>query len=108
MRSDDESEFLPFSLAFTGFEWDENKRRINLNKHQIDFRSVWQIFDQPLCRRRSDKDGEIRFLVVGVIDDVEASVIYTEREEGICRIISARRARPEERRAYRSLFARGT
>ncbi|MBC7102232.1 MAG: BrnT family toxin [Parvibaculum sp.] len=104
MRANDQA-FRTFTHSFSGFEWDEDKRQINLKKHRIDFRSVLRIFDRPLCRRRSDKNGETRFLVVGVFDDAEVSVIYTEREEGICRIISARRARPEERRAYRSLLS---
>lgn len=91
-------------VTFKRFEWDEDKRQINLQKHGIDFPKVLRIFALPVCRRRSDKNGETRFLVVGVLDDVEIAVIYTEREEGVCRIISARRARPEERRAYRSLL----
>ena len=104
MRSGRENAFEEYTSSFISFEWDEDKRQINLQKHGIDFPKVLRIFALPVCRRRSDKNGETRFLVVGVLDDVEIAVIYTEREEGVCRIISARRARPEERRAYRSLL----
>ncbi|MDO8839897.1 MAG: BrnT family toxin [Parvibaculum sp.] len=104
---EDAPAYEAFDSPFASFEWDEDKRQINIAKHGIDFRQVPDLFEQRLCRRRSDQNGEMRFLVVGVLNDVEISIVYTEREEGVCRIISARRARPEERRAYRSLYARG-
>jgi uncharacterized DUF497 family protein len=97
--------FEPFDPSFTRFVWDEKKRLLNVANHGIDFRDALWIFGQVLCRKRSDRSGEVRFLVVGVLNDVEIAVIYTEREEGVCRIISARRARVEERRAYRALHA---
>jgi uncharacterized DUF497 family protein len=31
------------------FEWDENKRLINLQRHGIDFADVWQIFDYDIA-----------------------------------------------------------
>ncbi len=98
--------FETYEPAFSGFEWDETKQRRNIEKHGLSFVDVLPIFDQIVGRRASDRDGESRYLVVGVLGNVEISVIYTQREENICRIISARRARVEERRAYRALHAR--
>jgi len=104
MPADDRFEIAEFDFAH--FEWDEPKRVSNIVKHNIDFRDLIPLFAQTLCRKKSDRKGETRFLVVGVLD-VEVSIIYTERQKGVCRIISARRARPEERRAYRALLPRG-
>jgi len=100
-----EWQFEKIAPEFVQFEWDDKKQRINIGKHHINFIDVLPIFAEVLCRKRSDREGEMRFLVVGVLNDVEIAVIYTERKKGVCRIISARRARVEERRAYRSLFS---
>jgi uncharacterized DUF497 family protein len=97
--------FEIFDPGFIAFEWDEAKRAINIGKHRVNFVDVLPVFAGALCRKRSDRQGETRFLVVGVLNDVEIAVIYTQREKGVCRIISARRARIEERRAYRALFS---
>ena len=43
--------------------------------------------------------GEKRILAIGLLEDVEITVIYTTRGETI-RIISARRARRNERKKY--------
>lgn len=97
--------FETFNPDFVAFEWNEAKRRDNVTKHGINFSDVLVIFAQALCRKHSDQHGEMRFLVVGVLNDVEIAVIYTEREKSVCRIISARRARIAERRAYHALLA---
>ena len=44
------------------FEWDENKRFINLQRHGIDFADVWRIFENEthtIIDNRFDYD-EIR------------------------------------------------
>lgn len=97
--------FEIFDPGFIAFEWNEAKRRDNIAKHGINFSDVLVIFARTLCRKHSDQHGETRFLVVGVLNDVEIAVIYTEREKGVCRIISARRARIAERRAHHTLLA---
>lgn len=85
--------------VFEAFEWDEAKRQRNLETHGIDFEDAATIFSRPYLRSRSDRDGEIRFVAIGCLDDVEIAVVYTIRN-GACRIISARRARTNEREEY--------
>ncbi len=81
------------------FEWDERKRQTNLREHRIDFLDARRVIDEPTFVRRSDKKGEARFLVYGFIEALEVVVICTFRGEN-CRIISARRARRDERKKY--------
>jgi uncharacterized DUF497 family protein len=55
------------------FEWDEQKRQVNLRNHKVDFADAFE-----------------RVLVV----------VYTQPDEQTIRIISARRATAAERRHY--------
>jgi hypothetical protein len=83
------------------FEWDEEKNRINLQKHRVDFTDAAQIFfDENRIERRDifHSDDEDRWQVIGKVNDI-LFVIYTERGEKI-RLISARKANKTERRIY--------
>jgi uncharacterized DUF497 family protein len=81
------------------FEWDERKRQINLDDHGIDFRDAQRVFDETYLVRQSERKGENRFVIYGFVDGWEIVVICTFRGEN-CRLISARRARKDERRKY--------
>jgi uncharacterized DUF497 family protein len=54
------------------FEWDENKRLSNLEKHGIDFKDAIQIFFDPnrleSVSKRQDYD-EIRWQIIGKIGE---------------------------------------
>lgn len=81
------------------FAWDEGKRQANLVKHGIDFDWARQVFDgRPRMTRDSLGYGEERLVTVARIDGVAIAVVWTWRDAGVVRIISARRARREERR----------
>ena len=84
---------------FEAFEWDEAKRQSNIEEHGIDFEDAASIFSRPYLRIRSDRNDEMRFVAIGCIKDIEIAVVYTIRA-GACRIISARRARTNEREDY--------
>lgn len=85
-------------------EWDEGKRKSNLIKHGLDFRDAHHIFDgQKVYTRLSPRGDEKRFISVGMIENRVVAVVWIERDE-ITRIISMRRARDEEKRAYRALL----
>jgi uncharacterized protein len=92
------------------FEWDDDKRRANLQKHGIDFfdaRSIWlgPVLDPAALRMVG---GEARPTALGMIgeDEIIIAVVYTARE-GTLRLISARRARRNERKTYQDRFGRG-
>ena len=91
-------------VEFEDFDWDEAKQSSNLKKHEIDFDDAIGIFERPVLRRRSDRGSETRYLAVGTFESRVVAVAYTERGE-VCRVISARKARPNERRAYRQAEA---
>lgn len=85
------------------FEWDEDKRLSNIRKHGIDFRDAQLLFDgRPVFTVPSPGDEEQRFTTTGIIGDRIYTGIWTLRDEAY-RLISARRARHAEERAYRKL-----
>lgn len=86
------------------FEWDEAKRAANLEKHAIDFLRATQLFDgRPVITRSSPRGDELRFITIGAVEEEIVAVVWTERDS-VKRIISARKARNAEKRAYRSVF----
>jgi uncharacterized DUF497 family protein len=95
-----------FSYHFIGsedvpeFEFDEAKSRMNAAKHRIDFeeaRALW--LDPGLAEIPARSEDEPRFLVIARHAGRQWSAIVTYRGEAV-RIISLRRARPEEVEIY--------
>ncbi|MBA4211229.1 MAG: BrnT family toxin [Parvibaculum sp.] len=103
---EDSPAFGAFDPTFTSFDWDEDKRRLNVEKHGIDFVDILPAFGKPMIRMRSDRHDELRYLVIGDTYGREIAVAYREEEDGTCRIISARRAGRDERAAYRAILLR--
>uniref|UniRef100_UPI003521DCE4 BrnT family toxin n=1 Tax=Rhodoplanes tepidamans TaxID=200616 RepID=UPI003521DCE4 len=65
----------------------------------MDFEDARAVFDGEVFIRRSDRHGETRYQVFGWIDGREVAVACTLRGD-LCWIISARRARRDERRRF--------
>ena len=89
------------------FEWDENKRRSNIEKHGLDFRDVPYLFDENYVEGKAGagSGGEERFLAIGIVNEKCVTVIYTKRD-GATRIISFRKARKNEHRRYQAIHGR--
>jgi uncharacterized DUF497 family protein len=86
------------------FEWDEDKRLLNLRKHGIDFIDAQAVFEgQCLYTYPSPRNDEVRWVTVGTVHRRLIAVIWTERGDCI-RLISARRARNAEIRHHQTLF----
>jgi uncharacterized protein len=82
------------------YEWDENKREHNIEKHGIDFIDAIEIFnDLNRIEFENHRKGETRFLTIGMVHDIVLFLVYTLRG-GKKRIISVRRASKNERKAY--------
>ncbi|NVN84987.1 MAG: BrnT family toxin [Rhodopseudomonas sp.] len=83
------------------FTWDENKRRINIYKHGIDFVDAVEVFRDSAnyTYRSKHPPGEIRYVTVGRLRQFVIAVISTPRVDSL-RIISARLARRSERKRY--------
>ena len=83
------------------FDWDENKRRDNIEKHGVDLLFAAAIFDGDTVTQRDMRNeyGEERFQTIGYVDGECYVVVYAERD-GIVRLISARRGGRRDRRRY--------
>ncbi|QWR78923.1 BrnT family toxin [Candidatus Magnetomonas plexicatena] len=82
------------------FEWSEEKRLKVLKERKLDFIDAQLLFDgRSLNTVPSPRDTEERWLSVGEINGRLIAVVWTKRDDAI-RIITMRRARDEERRAY--------
>ena len=83
------------------FEWYSEKERLIAEKHGLDMETIKRIFDDPFRIVQYDithSGLEDRWQILGKFKDVIFTV-YTERKEKI-RIITARKATPQERRIY--------
>ena len=85
------------------YEWDEDKRLINLGKHKLDFIDSILLFDgRPAAHVPAKTETEARTLTIGEINGKFYTVVWTQREEAR-RLISFRRARHEEEKLYRTI-----
>ena len=84
-----------------GCEWDEAKRRANLNSHRVDFADACRIFEGPTVEASDSRRdyGEDRIGAYGEVSGIVLFVIYVWRK-GKRRLISARKAGRDERKAY--------
>jgi uncharacterized DUF497 family protein len=84
------------------FEFDPRKGASNRRKHGIDFVEAQALWEDPdfveIPARTTD---EPRSLVIGRIEDKHWAAVITPRDDRT-RIISVRRARPEEIEIYES------
>lgn len=83
------------------YEWDENKRLINLRRHGIDFADVWRVFENETATQPDERFNydEIRYLSLGFLFGEVVAVSHTETDE-ITRIISVRKAEKYEQDKY--------
>jgi uncharacterized DUF497 family protein len=85
------------------FEWDENKRLWTIEARGLDFIDAASMFDgRPAIHVPAHAMGEDRFLTVAMIGKKFHTVVWAWRGE-VRRIISFRRSRSEEEKAYRKL-----
>ncbi|MEI7694917.1 MAG: BrnT family toxin [Chlorobium sp.] len=88
------------------FQWDDNKGRINSEKHGVTFQEAKTVFYDEFADQFFDQensDEEDRFLLLG--RSIHSRILmvchcYRESDE-VIRIISARRATKTETKFYR-------
>lgn len=86
------------------FAWDEAKNRENQRKHNVSFEEARELFRSDQYLEIFDEEHSVdedRFIAIGPIRRGVVLVVWTERDEDIIRIISARWAEPSERALYR-------
>ena len=87
------------------FEWDEVKNRESQRKHKVSFEEARTVFYDEDAIEFFDDDHskhEDRFLLLGLSSRLRMLMIcHCLREDGdVIRIISARKAKPNERKLY--------
>lgn len=86
------------------FEWDEEKRLSNIEKHGVDFEDAFPVFDgQPVLTVPDLRNIEERYKTVADVGPRFITVVWTPRDQRV-RLISARRSSRAERRAYRASY----
>ena len=84
------------------FEWDDEKARINLVKHKVNFETARLVFEDENAQDDLDDRegyGEARSNRTGLAGGKLITVTYTERDD-LIRIISARKATRREQQIY--------
>ena len=83
------------------FEWDERKRRSNLEKHGVDFSDLESLFASETVTVLDERVdyGEHRFITLGLLKGIVLTVAHTETDE-VVRILSARKATRYEEESY--------
>jgi len=88
-------------------EWDSKKSEINFEKHGVNFETAKLVFSNDYVEMY-DTDHSVhedRYLVIGIVNDMYLYVVYTPRGDRH-RLISARKAKSQERRLYDCYFNR--
>jgi uncharacterized DUF497 family protein len=84
------------------YTWDPAKNFANVRRHAITLEDAARVFDGPTVERLDDRFdyGEVRVYAIGLINGIEITVIYTDRDEDERHLIAAWRAEPHERRYF--------
>ena len=89
------------------YEWDEEKNKLNQQKHGVSFEEAREVFEDALQISKLDKRFsyfEERWITIGATAKykilVVANLFFTDDGEEIVRIISARKANKSERESY--------
>jgi uncharacterized DUF497 family protein len=89
------------------FAWDEAKAAESLSKHGVSFEEASTVFADENARLKHDPDHSLkedRFILLGFSAKARLLMVchaYRENDE-VIRIISARKATPNERKQYGS------
>ena len=83
------------------YEWDENKRIANFNRHKVDFTKAIDFEWETAVETIDDRSnyGEERWVTIGFIQKKLHVMVYTIRGNKI-RIISLRKANRRESKYY--------
>lgn len=90
------------------FSWDNKKASLNQKKHKVSFEEASTVFFDPLAKLATDPDhskGENRMILIG--HSQKSNLLFVvhvyKDDEGVIRIISARKATKKEKKDYEQL-----
>jgi hypothetical protein len=92
---------ITYRLQGVTFEWDQEKARVNVEKHGVTFEEAAEAFFDPFCQGGdASSAGERRDFLLGYsLAQRLLLVVHTDRSNRT-RIISARQATRAERKLY--------
>lgn len=84
------------------FEWDDNKNKLNIKNHELDFADAWMIFEEPMLVDIDNREdyGEERFIGIGFLHNFVVVIVFTEPKADTIRVISLRKALKYERENF--------
>lgn len=90
------------------FEWDPQKERRNIKKHNIkkhkvSFIEATSVFNDPQSRTFNDPDHSIaeqRFIIIGYSNKNRLLFVSHTDDEEVVRLISSREVTPSERKYH--------
>jgi len=92
------------------FEWDRAKNEANQAKHGLSFEEASELFrsgvDYLEVYDEEHSGEEDRFIAVGPIERGLIIVAYTERDDEVLRLLSARMATKKERERFQAHLRR--
>ncbi len=87
-------------------EWDEEKRRINLSKHGLDFaNAAWVLESDIRFDLLTVRNGEQRTQSIAYVYDRLAVLTVVHKPGHVTRIVSFRTASTDGRKAYHEWLA---
>ena len=94
---------IEYELRGIRFRWNEDKAKLNSKKHDgVSFEQAAQVFFDPFVQYRdASRNNEKREGALGCDFDFRLLlVVHLDIEDEFIRIISARKAEPNERNSY--------
>src|SRR5471030_2841421 len=84
------------------FDWDENKNRLNIQKHGLDFVDAQEMFEKPMLTYQDTRKDylEGRYIGLGHIQKRLMVLVFTRQSENKIRIISFRKANKREQTKF--------
>jgi uncharacterized DUF497 family protein len=85
------------------FDWDPEKNELNIQKHPVSFEAQEAFFDPNALEEYDEEHSttkERRFKLLGLSNQRLLIVVFAEIENETIRIISARKAGPQQRKTY--------
>jgi uncharacterized DUF497 family protein len=82
-------------------EWDEEKRKSNINKHGFDFVDAVKNFEGATFTMRDDRFdyGDNRYISLGMLEGIIIVIAHSEIDD-LIRVISMRKATKNEQKIY--------
>src|SRR4051812_22977329 len=85
------------------FEWDDKKSAANQRKHRVSFAEAQTVLDDPNASIFFDEEhseDEDRWIAIGQSNRGRVLIVSHTYRDGVIRLISARRATPQEANQY--------